>query len=168
MSGEEVLGGGLANLGQVVKRGDVVERPASPHAAALHVYLRALHEAGFDGAPEPKELTGEREVLSFVHGDVAIPPYPQWAHGEDELASVGRLLRRMHEASAGIPIPEAQWPAEFADPEAGTGGGPDLVLCHNDACPENIVFRDGRAAALIDFDFAAPGRPLWDLALAAW
>lgn len=34
-------------------------------------------------------------------------------------------------------------------------------------CPENVVFRDGRAAALIDFDLAAPGRPLWDVAMAA-
>ena len=166
MSGEEVLGGGLANLGQVVKRGDTVERPAPPHATALHAYLRALHEAGFDGAPEPKELIGEREVLSFVHGDVAIPPYPQWARDQDVLASVGRLLRRMHDASAGIPIPDAAWPTEFADP--GASEGQNLVLCHNDACLENVVLRDGQAAALIDFDFAAPGRPLWDLAMCAW
>ncbi len=45
-----------------------------------------------------------------------------------------------------------------------TGG---LVVCHNDVCLENVVFRDGRAAALIDFDFAAPGRPLFDLACLA-
>jgi aminoglycoside phosphotransferase (APT) family kinase protein len=31
-------------------------------------------------------------------------------------------------------------------------------------CPENVVFRDGIAVALLDFDFAAPGRPIWDLA----
>jgi aminoglycoside phosphotransferase (APT) family kinase protein len=41
-------------------------------------------------------------------------------------------------------------------------GGP--VICHNDVCPENVVFRDGIAVALLDFDFAAPGRPLHDLA----
>lgn len=166
MSGEEILGGGLANFGQVVKRGDTVERPAPPHAAALHTYLRALRDAGFDGAPEPFDLAGGREVLSFVAGDVAIPPYPEWARGADALASVGRLLRRMHDASAGLPIPDAHWPAEFAGPPAGDPR--DLVLCHNDACLENVVFRDGEAVALIDFDFAAPGDPLWDLAVCAW
>lgn len=41
------------------------------------------------------------------------------------------------------------------------------MLCHNDVCPENVVFRDGRAAALIDFDLAAPGRALWDIAMTA-
>ncbi|MEY9931910.1 Ser/Thr protein kinase RdoA (MazF antagonist) [Catenulispora sp. GP43] len=166
MSDEQILGGGLANLGQVLKRGDTVERPAPPHAAALHAYLRALHDAGFDGVPEPKELNGDREVLSFVHGDVAIPPYPQWSRDEDALASVGRLLRRMHDVAADIPIPDAKWPTEFSDP--GAGAADRLVLCHNDACLENIVFRDGRAVALIDFDFAAPGRALWDLAMCAW
>lgn len=164
--GEQVLGGGLANFGQVVRRGDVVERPAPAHAAALHAYLRALRSAGFDGVPEPKQLAGEREVLSFVRGDVAIPPFPAWSRGEDELASVGRLLRRMHDAAADLPIPDAAWPAEFGDPEAD--GARRLVVCHNDACQENIVFRDGEAVALIDFDFAAPGRPLWDLAMCAW
>ena len=29
------------------------------------------------------------------------------------------------------------------------------------------MFRAGGAAALVDFDFAAPGRPLWDVALTA-
>jgi hypothetical protein len=45
----------------------------------------------------------------------------------------------------------------MADPE----GGP--VVCHNDVCLENVVFRDGVAVGLIDFDYAAPGRPVYDL-----
>jgi hypothetical protein len=53
---------------------------------------------------------------------------------------------------------DAAWSDEMADPS----GGP--VICHNDVCPENVVFRDGVAVALLDFDFAAPGRPLHDLA----
>ena len=31
-------------------------------------------------------------------------------------------------------------------------------------CLENVVFRDGVAVGLLDFDFAAPGRPIYDLA----
>jgi aminoglycoside phosphotransferase (APT) family kinase protein len=41
------------------------------------------------------------------------------------------------------------------------------VICHNDLFPENVVFRDGRVVALIDFAMAGPGRPLWDVAIAA-
>jgi len=46
----------------------------------------------------------------------------------------------------------------MADPEGGS------MICHNDVCLENVVFRDGRAIGLLDFDFAAPGRPIRDLA----
>ena len=38
------------------------------------------------------------------------------------------------------------------------------MICHLDVCLENVVFRDGVAVALLDFDFAAPGHPLDDLA----
>ena len=40
----------------------------------------------------------------------------------------------------------------------------DLVICHNDVCLENVVYRNGVAVGLLDFDFAAPGRRIWDLA----
>nr|MDT0525816.1 phosphotransferase [Streptomyces sp. DSM 41633] len=128
-----------------------------------HAHLLALGEHGFDGAPTPVRLTGDgREQLTFLPGDVALPPFPAWAMTENALRSVGSLLRRLHEASARIPVePGVEWPRSLADPAGGT------LLCHNDVCPDNVVFRDGRAAALIDFDLAAPGRPLWDVAMAA-
>ena len=40
----------------------------------------------------------------------------------------------------------------------------DPFVCHNDICLENVVFRDGRAVGLLDFDFSALGRPVYDLA----
>ncbi len=46
----------------------------------------------------------------------------------------------------------------MADPAGGR------IVCHNDVCLENVVFRDGLAVGLLDFDFAAPGRPAYDLA----
>ncbi|WP_424217303.1 phosphotransferase (plasmid) [Streptomyces sp. BI20] len=159
----ESLVGGMANAGAVLRRGELVERPAPRHAHALHAHLRALRAHGFDGAPSPVGLTADgRERLTFVPGDVALPPFPDWALTSAALASVGRLLRRLHDTSAALPVDTGvDWPADLADPEGGT------MLVHNDVCPENVVFRDGRAEALIDFDSAAPGRPVWDLAMAA-
>jgi aminoglycoside phosphotransferase (APT) family kinase protein len=40
------------------------------------------------------------------------------------------------------------------------------IVCHNDWVPDNIVFRDGVAIALIDFDLSAPVDPIWDVAVA--
>lgn len=159
----EALIGGAANAGAVFRRGRLVVRPAPPHARALHAHLRALAQHGFDSAPTPVALTEEgREQLTFLPGTVALPPFPPWASTDPALASVGGLLRRLHDAAAAIGVDTAaEWPTDLADPAGGT------LVCHNDVCPDNVVFRDGRAAALIDFDFAAPGRPVWDLAMAA-
>ncbi|MFE6960442.1 phosphotransferase [Streptomyces sp. NPDC057696] len=157
------LPGGMMNAGAVVRRGEVVERPAPPNVRALHAYLHALRRRGFDAAPVPVGVRADgREQLGFIPGDVAVPPFPRWAMSDTALRSVGSLLRRLHEASAGVCVDvSVGWAGELADPEGGT------MLCHNDVCPENVVFRDGRAVALIDFDQAAPGRPVWDVALTA-
>ncbi|WP_413098453.1 phosphotransferase [Streptomyces sp. Inha503] len=159
----EALVGGMANAGAVFRRGALVERPAPRNALALHAYLRALKVHGFDAAPAPVGLTQDgREQLTFIPGDVALPPFADWVMTKTALGSVGALLRRLHEAGAAIAVDtRARWPQDLADPEGGT------MLCHNDVCPDNVVFRDGRAAALIDFDLAAPGRPLWDIAMTA-
>ncbi|NYI08327.1 phosphotransferase [Allostreptomyces psammosilenae] len=159
----EVLSGGMANAGAVFRRGGLVDRPAPRNAPALHAHLTALRRRGFDAAPTPVRLTDDgREHLTFLPGEVALPPFPAWALTTAALESVGALLRRLHEAGAAVPVDASvDWPRELADPEGGT------VLCHNDVCPENVVFRDGRAAALIDFDLAAPGRPIWDVAMTA-
>ncbi|MET9772821.1 phosphotransferase [Streptomyces sp. NPDC006367] len=159
----EALAGGMVNAGAVFRRGALVERPAPRNAQALHAHLLALREHGFDGAPTPVRLTADgREQLTFVPGEVALPPFPPWVMTTSALESVGHLLRRLHEVSATVAVDtDAEWPQDLADPEGGT------MVCHNDVCPDNVVFRDGRATALIDFDSAAPGRPLWDVAMAA-
>lgn len=140
-----------------------VRRPAPPNAPAIHAFLRAVRATGFVEAPEPRHLSDEGwEELEFIQGDVPLVPYPWWSMGDDTLASVGRLLRRYHDSALLVPVdPDGGWSAELADPE----GGP--VLCHDDVCQPNVVFRDRRAAGLIDFDFVAPGRPVWDVAMTA-
>ena len=156
---EEVLHGGVANAGAVVRVGDHVLRPSNPHSVAIHGALRALRDVGFRGASKPVGIDPDgRERLEFVAGDVAITPFPEWVQVDDALSSVALLIKGFHDASTQIDLTGGTWSDEMADPR----GGP--VLCHNDVCLENVVFRDGRAVALLDFDFAAPGRRVFDLA----
>ena len=158
-AGEEMLQGGVANAGAVVRSGSHVLRPANEHSTSILAFLAQLRAVGFDGAPTPVRLEPDgRERLRFIPGDVAIPPYPEWAQSDDALTSVATLLRELHDASERVDTSALAWSAEIADPV----GGP--VVCHNDVCLENVVFRDGRAVALLDFDFAAPGRRTFDLA----
>jgi aminoglycoside phosphotransferase (APT) family kinase protein len=158
----ELLPGGVANAGSVVRTGRHVKRPLLANATTLHALLRFLRASSDVEAPLPVAAEDQAEVVEYLPGDVALAPYPGWVNSDRVLETLGRLLRRFHDATTRWEIPPgASWSQAFADP----AGGP--VICHNDVCIENVVFRDGRAAALLDFDFAAPGRRVWDVAQAA-
>jgi hypothetical protein len=157
------LSGGLANQGQVVRIGDTVRRPAGLHSEAVTNLLDHLRRSGFDAAPAVlgKDLEG-RDLYKWIDGDVPIPPFPTWALTDEALISTASLIRRLHDALSNFEAPPgASWSNERSDPR----GGP--LICHTDICPENVVFREGQAIAILDFDFASPGRPVWDLAMAA-
>jgi hypothetical protein len=159
---EVPLAGGIANGGRVVRIGDHVVRPSSSHTPSIHRVLRHLRAAGFDRASWPVGVDPDgRERLEFIGGDVALPPYPHWAQSDAALASITGLMKGMHAAATGFDLTGTTWCDELADP----AGGP--IVCHNDVCLENVVFDDGVAVGLIDFDFAAPGRPVHDLAALA-
>jgi len=155
---EEVLRGGTANENSVVRVGPHVIRPSNEFSVQVHHFLTALHDNGFDGASVPVGIDPDgRERLHFIEGDVPIPPYPEWAQADRVLASTTQLLQRFHRASAEFDPTGMTWSQELADPRGGS------VVCHNDVCLENVVFRNGAAVALLDFDYAAPGSPLFDL-----
>lgn len=155
---EHALVGGM-NPDRVVRVGETVRRPGM--RAAVQELLAHLELVAFPGAPRYLGVDEmDRHVVSWVEGDVPVPPYPDWAMSEAALVSMGRLVRDYHDAVASFSPVASDWSTEWADPV----GGP--VVCHNDLYPENVVFRDGIAVALIDFDMAGPGRPLWDLAIA--
>lgn len=160
MAIEEPLAGGYDNRGEVVRIGDTVRRPHRESTLAVRALLLHLERGGFDGAPRYLDTDEQgREVLTFVEGDVPLPPYPAWSMSDDALDSFGELVRRFHDAAASFDATAVSgWHLNWADPLGGS------MVCHNDLFPENVVFRDGRAVALIDFDMAAPGRPFWDLA----
>jgi Ser/Thr protein kinase RdoA (MazF antagonist) len=159
---EVPLPGGVANRGRVVRIGDTVRRPLRATSPATHALLRHLAEVGFDGAPRLLGIDGQgREVLGYIPGQTVIRPYPDWAFTEEALVSVAQLLRAYHRAVAGFDPGSLAWPQSPPAPFAGE------LVSHNDPNLDNVVFRDGRAVALIDFDLAAPGSRVWDLACAA-
>jgi hypothetical protein len=159
---EAPLDGGLTNAGLVSRVGDTVRRPRRPTSPATEALLRHLERVGFEGAPRYLGVDERgREVLSYIPGEAAIFPYRDWALTERALVSVAELLRGYHQAVAGFDPSGHDWP----DPVPAAFRG-DLV-CHNDPNLDNVIFEDGLAVALIDFDLAGPGTVSWDLACAA-
>ena len=156
---ERQLDGGIANAGQIVRVGPHVLRPSSPHSGSIHAFLRAARHAGFEGVSLPIGIDEDgRERLVFIDGEVPVAPYPDWSQSDTALASIARLLRGLHDAARSFDPQGLSWNDALADPSGGT------VVCHNDVELSNVVFRDGVAVALLDFEFAAPGRPVYDLA----
>jgi hypothetical protein len=168
MSEGELLTGDGVTRG-IVRIGDTVRRPLRPFSLTVQAYLAHLRDAGFTGAPLPLGVDDQgREVLSFVPGDVHRHPLPPAAAGDDVLVALARLIRALHEASAGwVPPPGAAWGGTPASMGAPLTERAELVS-HRDYATGNVVFRDGQPAALIDFDLAKPTTRLYDIANALW
>ena len=153
------MGGGNVSSG-VVRVGDTVRRPVGPWTLAVHALLGHLHAAGFHGAPWPLGLDEHgREVLTFIPGTIPWPDNFHLLDPDDRLRRVARLIRDFHDAVTGFcPPPDARWQALI--PAEGTG-----IIAHYDLAPWNLVTSPHRWA-FIDWDTAAPGSRLWDLAYA--
>lgn len=153
------LGGGDVTEG-VVRVGDTVRRPVGPHSPLVHALLTHLESVGFEGAPRFLGIDSSgREVLSYIEGEVAGRPRPPWIADEIRLASVGRLVRAYDDAAASFTpppdVPLGTAPTELPGIPPAPAYPPELIG-HVDITPENVVFRNGRAYALIDFDLAKP------------
>jgi hypothetical protein len=152
-----LLGGDVTE--GIVRVGDTVRRPATDVSGAIRKLLAAVRTAGFEGAPEFLGVDDQqRDVLTFVAGEVADRPWPEWMRDNDRIASVARLVRRYDDAAATIGVPEWSSPMVRPSPTAAPESisPPPQFIAHLDITPENVVFRDGKAFALIDFDLARP------------
>jgi aminoglycoside phosphotransferase (APT) family kinase protein len=94
------------------------------------------------------------EDPEFMHVAWA-PRQPPSVTSDASLARVAVLVREFHDLTAGTPL------AVGAE-----------VVCHNDLSPKNTVYRDDGTgltpAAFIDWDIAAPGRRIHDIAHVCW
>jgi aminoglycoside phosphotransferase (APT) family kinase protein len=142
------LPGGFVNV--VVRVGDTVRRTRPANAAFVERLLAHLERRRWPGAPRFLGVDDRgRETLTYMEGHVAWQPH---AHSVDSLAAVARLVREFHDLTAGTDL-----------------AGDHEVVCHNDLSPKNTVYdKDFRPIAFIDWDIAAPGKRVHDVAHVCW
>lgn len=152
---EVPLTGGNATAG-VVRVGDTVRKPVVASSFATTRFMEAMLGAGID-VPRPQGIDAAgRLILEFVPGTMADVQVPEFG----QLEEVGRLIRRIHDASLEyVPEPDTVWESIIPPP-----GEPELI-CHNDLTPWNLVLGD--RMVFIDWDGAGPSTRAWDLAYSA-
>lgn len=118
---------------------------------------------GFGGAPRLLGTDGTDEVLSLLYGEPAFAPWPEALRAADGVGELGRWLRGYHEAVRTFrPPADAHWQGQEEE------WRPGMVIRHGDLGPWNSIWDGGRLVGFIDWDFAAPGHAIDDLAQLAW
>jgi hypothetical protein len=152
--GDPLPGG---NVATVVRVGDTIRRTPGPRAGFVRELLGLFESAGWDGAPRHLGTDERgRETLRFVPGHVP------WRDDDvarvrtaSALRGVAVLLRQLHDLTAGSALADGR-----------------EVVCHHDVSPKNTVYRDGPEGldpvAFIDWDTAAPGYRIDDVAHTCW
>jgi hypothetical protein len=156
----DLVGG---NSNQVKKDGQTVIRKIGKWSPFIHSLLHYLTANGFQESPVFIESTGDTERLSYIDGDVGNYPLKSEMLSDEIVVDAAKLLRKFHDVTQNFVVPaDAQFllPVEsLTDYE---------VICHNDFAPYNCVYQNGRIVGIIDFDTAAPGKRLWDIAYAVY
>ncbi len=160
-----------------VERWVVRHRPPSSARGALstaeeHALLSALRASGLP-VPIPRLMwPPDTMVMECVEGTSALP-----AHGPLLMADVlARIHAHRGAALEGLPAREDPRPVleraladegvEDVERALHASAAGERCLLHGDFWPGNLLWRDGELAAVLDWEDAAVGDPLSDLACA--
>jgi kanamycin kinase len=87
------------------------------------------------------------------------------------------LAHARRRVQAGLVVPERDFHEEFSGLSAASAlsileqsrpAGEDVVLCHGDYCPPNVMMVDWAATGFLDLGEMGTADRWWDLAVAAW
>lgn len=127
-----------------------MRRPAKGNAAFVHDLLLWLEEKGFPFTPRFLGVDEQgRDILTYLPGQIW--SYSGSGLSDDLLVHVARIIRTYHDLTAG------SWLAPGHE-----------IVAHHELGPHNTIFQENRLIGFIDWDDAAPGTRLRDLANAVY
>lgn len=153
---EERLTGG--NISKVIRSGDTVRRDLKADSPKIHKLLKHLENKGFNCSPKFLGIDEKgREILSFIEGEAGNYPLKEFMWSNNVLERIAKMLRHYHDAVSDFPLDDDWKPMDNTPNKVE-------VVCHNDFAIYNIIFNHEKPVGIIDFDVAAPGPRLWDIA----
>jgi hypothetical protein len=143
-----LLGGQLTP--GIVRVGNTVRRPLKGNAAFVHDLLVFLEDQGFSFAPRFLGMDEQgREILSYLEGEIWLESGSGLS--DERLVQTTKAIRRYHDATAGSSLAQGH-----------------EIVAHHELGPHNTIFQDRHLVGFIDWDDAAPGTRLRDLANAVY
>jgi Phosphotransferase enzyme family len=147
-----------------------VRRPSGSWTPTVFALLEHLHSHGLPALPRPLGVDERgREMLTYVPGQtVGAADRPAWVRSDDVLVAAAQWLRRFHDAVRTFRPEAPVWRL------SARALRPEEIVCHNDFAPYNLVVGSDPASGgvvlrgVLDWDVAGPGRPIDDVAFAAW
>ena len=145
---EEKLTGGRITA-DVVRVGETVHRTHNANSDFVKAVLIHLENKAVDFAPRWLGMDEQgRDVFSYMPGSV---PDNLGEHSDEQCAAAARMIARIHVSLSDMP-----------------GCTDGLTVCHRDLSPCNFVFDKDMPVGIIDWDAAAVGNPINDLAYTMW
>jgi Phosphotransferase enzyme family len=146
----------------VVRVGGTVKRPLGSYPPPVLDLLAYLRSSGFRSVPHYRGTDeAGRQIFDWIEGTAGVEPVPPEIAGDDSLIAVAKLIRAYHDVSSRFASSRGGWDPLLQDPSGSTE-----IVCHNDLSSHNLVYTGHQPIAIVDWEFAAPGSRLWDLAYA--
>lgn len=152
--GEKLSGG---NVSDVYRFGNTVHRELKPESSQIHLLLNHLEKKRFQHAPQVVGVENGKEILMYMEGEAGNYPLKEYMRSDEALKEIAKMLRLYHDSVSDFSFNEDWKPLDHTP-------RPHEVICHNDFAVYNIIFNNEKPIGIIDFDNAAPGPRLWDIA----
>ena len=134
----------------IVRVGNTVRRPSKDNAAFIHNLLLFLESQDFPFAPRFLGMDSRgRDILSYLEGETWLDSGSGLS--DELLVQAARAIRHYHDLTVGSRLSQGH-----------------EIVAHHELGPHNTIFQDGHLVGFIDWDTAAPGTRLRDLANAIY
>jgi thiamine kinase-like enzyme len=148
METEIALEGGRVTS-SVTRKGNYVYRACCSNSPFVHKILKWIESKDSTIIPHFIGINDDgREIITFLEGQA---PKDLGDFSEKQLFEAGKLIKYLHIILA-----------DYPDCKKGQ------TVCHNDLSPCNFMFINDIPYAVFDWDAAAIGDPMDDLAYAVW
>ena len=143
----------------VYKKDNMVIRPMEKWSKNMHLLVNHFYNLGI---PVPRIIKTDKkyEYSEYIEGE-RVHPY-KWT--DEGLFEMGKLVKKIHVAAKKFESKDnMKWKPWFLREL-----GKPAICSHGDIAPWNIITKEGKPIAVVDWECAGPIDPLVELSRVCW